>query len=208
MARDYSKKNTSARSKKQKTGKPLKLVLLSFFIGYLTATLFSFDQLGQWLLKQKTAYLDKPAKTSKPVTEKKHVALPKPKFEFYTLLTKEGQSVVPARPVAPVTAAVPSVKPPVVKVEDDHRVSPTKGIAKASYMIQVASFRSKMDAERLKASLTLKDFDVRIVTVSQANGHWYRVITGPYPDKIKAENAQNSIARSEHMMGIIRKQTV
>lgn len=206
MARDYSKPGPSGHHKKNKTSR-FKLVFLSFLVGYLAASLIHLEGIGSWLEKQKTIYFQQPAsqapKKAKPIQK---AELPKPKFEFYTLLTKENQSTSSVKTSAQVKEARPSsvksATSPVAKVEEAH--APLKPTSK--YLIQVASFRNMKDAERLKASLTLKGFDVSINENDQGSNHWYRVVIGPYSDLIKAEKAQTVIARNERVMGIILKQ--
>lgn len=205
MARDYNRKNISRN--KPSSSRPFLLMILFFIAGYLTALLFDPESLGQWVSRQ-TASLE-----NKKVAKKKNLPQPqeerpKPKFEFYTLLTNEHQAskALPTPPVVNPAPAKPVSIPQTVEHKESKTVVSTKSESKEHYVIQVASFKSRQDAERLKATLILQGFDVHLKEVIQANSHWYRVLIGPYPDRKKAENAKAVIARTEHVMGIIRKQ--
>jgi cell division protein FtsN len=76
---------------------------------------------------------------------------------------------------------------------------------KNAYLVQIASFKSKQEAERMKASLALKGFVVSIAVVNQQQAQWYRIILGPYASRTQAEKARSSLAQSEHLAGMIRR---
>lgn len=184
------------------------------------------NALSQWLNHQVLAAKPQakveppPAAKSKP-----QASLPKPKFEFYTLLTKDQQAVAArdkeaanhkadsSTQVAAQTAAeaVNHAKP-VVKIEKEPvkvaEGKPLKPVIadRHAYLIQVASFKARHDAERVKAALTLKGYEVNIAALNQAQGNWYRVILGPYAGKATAEKALSNLARNEHIKGMLRKQ--
>ncbi|KTD23766.1 Sporulation domain-containing protein [Legionella lansingensis] len=223
MARDYGRGRQQGRQKNSGP-KQFLWVLASFLCGYLTATVFDFTSLSSWVHKNILAE-DEPAVQTKLVAKKEE--LPKPKFEFYTLLAKDhGPSPSGARPTLATPAKPglppqnPQVKPPIAPVIAAANnsspglaqapVSEAKPVAlpnrnKESYLVQMASFKSKQEAERLKALLTLKGFEVTIVAAPPQQGGWFRVILGPYPSKTEAEKVQIAVARSEHIKGIIRK---
>ena len=143
------------------------------------------------------------------------VDLNKPKFEFYTLLSKEipasqlQQTELKALPSNPSAKGKPPVEiasPTFVGNKPSKRVSEKKPAPiKTTYLVQVASFQNQKDAEKLKATLILKDYKAFITSISQKQQTWYRVIIGPYTSRQKAEAAQVGLARSEHIMGMIRK---
>lgn len=72
-----------------------------------------------------------------------------------------------------------------------------------NFTVQVASFRERKDAEHMKGLLTLKGFSVFVVAISQPSGNWYRVLVGPYPNRILAQRAQEHLARNERIRGMI-----
>jgi cell division protein FtsN len=74
-----------------------------------------------------------------------------------------------------------------------------------AYLVQVGSFRNMREAERMKAMLVMKGFDVHIASAIQQHVNWYRVIIGPFSSRIEAQQAQGAFARREHVMGMIRK---
>lgn len=214
MAKDYGRRKPG----KQKSSAPKQFfwILASFLGGYLAATVFDFTSLSTWVNNN---ILTK--EEQKPETKQlaRRPELPKPKFEFYTLLAKD-QTVVarptPAKPTPRTAAAAVASAPAAVQkpqpaaavpvVESKPAVSVANAAtAKGSYQIQVASFRNRQDAEHLKAALTLKGFDVNVYNTSQNNVNWFRVIVGPFDSRIDAEKMQLTLARNEHIHGMIRK---
>ncbi len=228
MAREYKKK---ARSKPAgNAGSQLMFVLISFICGYLSASLISFAKLSDWV---KTQALEKSTQvTSASAKKTAQQKLPKPKFEFYTLLANE-QGPNPSTSTAAVSAANPNtvtnasnvmsntaVKsaevakkpnlPPVsspaatVIAAADKTAAhpiPNSTTAKESYSVQIASFGRKDDAEKMKASLILKGFNVNIAVVNQNGINWYRVVIGPYVSRVLAEKASSSLG----IRGMIRR---
>ena len=57
----------------------------------------------------------------------------------------------------------------------------------------------------MKATLVIKGFAVNIAVVSQQKTNWYRVSLGPFHSKDDALRAQTNVARSEHIIGMVRK---
>ncbi|WP_019218251.1 SPOR domain-containing protein [Legionella tunisiensis] len=118
----------------------------------------------------------------------------------------------PSSPVAIASTPTPAAAnqqtqtPAVVTESKPVTVASTN--SKESYLLQLASFKNKQEAERLKAALTLKGFDVHVAMSSQQQGNWFRVILGPFHSRGDAEKARMSIARSERITGMIRKMDV
>lgn len=208
MARDYGRNRPARRGN---TGsKQFLMVLLAFLVGYLTASVFDFVSLSHWvnakLLAQQTN-----ANTPVAHAAVKPAPAPKPKFEFYTLLAN-GRTVTPSAPVKPV-ATLPTVinKPqPLLAAVQPTENKPNISVssAKESYIIQVGSFKTHPEAERMKATLILKGFSASIVPIAQAQVTWFRVIIGPYANQAEAQKAQSDFARNEHVRGMIRKASV
>ena len=74
-----------------------------------------------------------------------------------------------------------------------------------NYVVQVASFKTRYDAEHMKGSLTLKGFEVTVVPVTTpTQGSWFRVVIGPYPNRTLAQKAQVILARTERLNGMVR----
>lgn len=218
MAKDYGRRGPTRR--KSSAPKQLFWMLASFLGGYLTATVFDFTSLSSWVNANILAK-HSPAKPAAKAAVKEP-ELPKPKFEFYTLLAKDGSStrVVPitkptsaaqTKPAAQLAADVGSVRSgvparqvttPASAVVAENK--PTTS-ARETYQIQIASFKNRQDAEHMKASMTLKGFDVTIVAISQPQGNWFRVIVGPFNSRATAEKTQLTLAKSEHLKGMIQK---
>jgi cell division protein FtsN len=139
----------------------------------------------------------------------KTALLPKPKLEFYTLLANENSNgvqpvaVMPTSAPAPATPRVANASVPPATPMEVRALNPI--VAKQGYWVQVGSFRSQKEAEKIKASLTLKGFMVSMTVISQQNTSWYRVGIGPFASFMDAEKAQSSVARTEHVKGMIRK---
>jgi cell division protein FtsN len=56
-------------------------------------------------------------------------------------------------------------------------------------VLQAASFRSRDDAERLRAALLLMDLPAATSATTLSNGQWYRVTVGPFDSQVKAQRA-------------------
>lgn len=91
----------------------------------------------------------------------------KPRFEFYTILS-ELEVFVP-EPEAEAKTKTTAQKPLNI---------PTSGSKK--YLLQAGSFKSKKDAERLKASLALLGVLSSIQSVNINQDNWHRVRIGPF----------------------------
>lgn len=221
MSKDFIKKRqTKARTS---ASRQFLIVLAAYLCGYLTATIFDFTSLTTWVNKHilKTSPIDSGTKLAEHKPD-----LPKPKFEFYTLLAKDSSELIPKTALASrdeVAAATLPTKPEEPPIGMTTATSVTQqaalqtakitdlGLVKATnaqnenYLIQIASFNKRPDAERLKASLLLRGFTASITEVNQRNIMWFRVIVGPFDSRQKAEKAQVYIARTERMKGMIRK---
>lgn len=66
---------------------------------------------------------------------------------------------------------------------------PAGGDAQEEIVLQAASFRSRDDAERLRAALLLLDLPATTSAISLDNGAWHRVTVGPFQSRVKAERA-------------------
>lgn len=216
MAKDYRKHNTSGP--RGSFFRQFLLVLVCFLSGYLSATMFDLNHVMNWLNTQVLSQHN-----NQPIqkTAAQPAQLPKPKFEFYTLLTNDHAAPTqatnnPASITAPSHISSPASATPIdltlnktqATSEIPSQTSDNKamtGASKSTYSVQLGSFKSKVEADRIKATLALKGFPITVVAVSQNNVTWYRVMTGPYSSRMEAERAQSSIAKSERLMGMIRR---
>jgi len=123
----------------------------------------------------------KQAKPPKAEKKKKTPATPKPRFDFYTILP-EMEVVVPE----PEPEMKTPRRPPL-----GEKGGAGKAV-KASYMLQMGSFRKYADADRLKASLALVGIEAEIQRVTVNGGEvFHRVRSGPYSrEKVNALRAR------------------
>lgn len=187
--------------------------------GYLTAAVFDCNQLIKWVNSQ-LAHQSTGEKPQATVMTKAQP--PKPKLEFYTLLAKDQSHLVePSKSTTPQTTvtlnepphqATPSSRDrkgaeplPAITVVDAKPIVPAKSPKQESYLLQIASFKHRFEAERLKAGLTLKGFNVTIVVVSQQQTQWFRVVLGPFHSRQDAEKTKLALVRSEHISGMVRR---
>jgi cell division protein FtsN len=90
----------------------------------------------------------------------------KPRFEFYTILPEMDVPVPESGP-----------RP-----------------AGETYVLQVGSFKTHEEADRLKASLTLLGLQASIQTVTvDGKATWHRVRVGPYQDMAKVNEARRRL---------------
>jgi cell division protein FtsN len=119
-----------------------------------------------------------------------------PTYDFFSSLPEE-EVVVPAQesdapPALPPAASqpAPSASPQPPKTTSAPKPEPAPGTAtdaRSGYLLQLGSFRSAEDAERLKAQLALKSVQTRIQSVTLDSGQTYhRVRTATY-DKAQAQ---------------------
>jgi cell division protein FtsN len=71
--------------------------------------------------------------------------------------------------------------------------APPAAEPRGGYMLQAASFRSRAEADRLRAQLLLSDLPASIGEVSVDNSVWYRVTVGPFPDEAATDVARERL---------------
>lgn len=106
----------------------------------------------------------------------------------------------PAQPVAVVESApiaaesveaaheAEADRPPITEPEPAAEPAATR-----DYMLQAASFRSRSDADRLRAELLLLDLPATTGEVTVGNSVWYRVTVGPFPDQAASDFARERL---------------
>ncbi len=105
---------------------------------------------------------------------------PRPRFEFYTVL--------------------PEMEVPVPEEELPTRGSreQTESKEAATYLLQVASFRSHQEADRLKASLALLGMEAKIQTVTiDSKQTWHRVRLGPFSSLADAHQMRRQLREND-----------
>lgn len=227
MARDYGGRGPAKRKKNA----PHQLIgiLASFLCGYLTATVFDYNSLSNWINHNVLA--EKPEAQPQAKVAPQRPELPKPKFEFYTLLSKDNRApgeishrpstapltkpAVQPQPVQP-AASLPAPSsiqslPKTLAAEPQKQNPPVidsnaqTTVRQGSYSVQLAAFNKRQDAEHLKATLALKGYNASISTIIHHGTNWFRVVLGPFSTFQEADKAQVAMSRSERIKGIIRK---
>ena len=175
MARDYAKRTTSRKPKKQ----PMPgwvWMFAGLLVGLFVAFLVYLQQQGKNPLAGIS--LPKPPVTDTRAVKKEPVPkAPKKEddginFDFYSILP-EQEVVIP---------------------ESELGNTPTPTAEKANYFLQVGSFKSEEDANSRIAELFLLNLEPSIqkVTVNGGNS-WHRVRVGPYTDRRKLDKARRRL---------------
>jgi cell division protein FtsN len=94
----------------------------------------------------------------------------------------------PVAAIPPSESEAEADQPPVTASEPPPTAQPRGG-----YMLQAASFRSRAEADRLRAQLLLSDLPASIGEVSVDNSVWYRVTVGPFPDEAATDVARERL---------------
>jgi cell division protein FtsN len=102
----------------------------------------------------------------------------KSRYDFFTVLP-EMEVVVPEQELD--TRSQPP-EPPAAQADS------------GTYLLQVGSFRTKTDAEQMKAQLALLGFQARIQTVTVNDATWHRVRVGPVIGARQADEARSKLA--------------
>lgn len=63
------------------------------------------------------------------------------------------------------------------------------------YLMQCASFRTRAQAEEMKAKIAFQGLEALIRSSTGSNGDWFRVILGPFDTKRDAEKAKHSLRK-------------
>ena len=115
-------------------------------------------------------------------------------FDFYRLLPKTevqvDESDLPD--ATPPPAERPVDRPAAAIGREAVAASPVR----AAFRVQVGSFRSRNEADRLRATLALNGFESRILTRDTADGTWHRVMLGPFSGRAAAEEARARVSAS------------
>jgi len=195
MTKDY-RSRTSPRARRPNHG--------TGFFWFVTGVVVGAFGVGLAWTLQDTDMAGSPAAPATAAAEQRPSA--KPRFDFYNILP-EMEVVVPDEelvgkpPVIPPKPLSPQKEEPATKaaeaVEEKTASAPTPGASGNSYLLQVASFRTVADAERLKARLALLGIQAQIQQVT-VNGKdtYHRVRTGPYAGKESVTEARALLTRN------------
>jgi len=106
------------------------------------------------------------------------VEIPKPRFDFYTLLPKQ----------------ILEVEEEKLEPAADIRKPPAATALQESFLLQAGSFRQREDAERRRAELLLLGLEPKIEESSSDNGRWFRVYLGPFESHKSMSRARSLTA--------------
>lgn len=126
---------------------------------------------------------------------------PRTRFQFYELLT-EKESVIPDLDVEESPAPAPlQAKTTETKADAAPEVEtpPAAAALRGKYLLQVASFRSHEDADRLKAKLAFLGLEGSIQTILIDDKEtWHRVRVGPYTARAQLEEARATLKANKY----------
>ncbi|HHH44741.1 MAG TPA: SPOR domain-containing protein [Gammaproteobacteria bacterium] len=186
MATDYRRRS---RRKRRPSGPPPWLwaaagLVVGLFVAFLVFLKVSHDQTFS-----EQAALELPAEPVAPARPRTHKAPappPKPRFDFYNLLP-EMEVIVPEETIqgTPTREGVKRVEKP------------------GTYLLQAGSFRSRKQADQLRAKLALLGMETRIQTVSVNHKQsWHRVRVGPF-NNLRDLNQARSLLKKNGIDAIL-----
>jgi hypothetical protein len=105
----------------------------------------------------------------------KHAEVPvkktAPRYDFYTILGKEEEKF-------------------------DHPIEIPAPSSSQKYSLQVASFKSRQDADKLRAELIIQGYNVFLAPIKQGDNTLIRVQVGPFKTLKQAQKIQHELAES------------
>lgn len=181
MAQEYASRRSQASRRKSESRVPA------------WVWLFTGTVLGAFIMFLVRLSEINPSTQNEPVAvEKTKEAKPKqsPRFDFYDLL-KETQVTVP-EPTQ----------------EDIARQKKTSKAATepTEFILQVASFKTAQDAERLRAELILLNLKATTEEAKIRNGEtWHRVLVGPFTSHSKLAKARDTLLSNKHEALVLKR---
>lgn len=179
MSRDFAKKGRApARRTSSASGSSATPPWLWFIAGLVMGAFAA----SLYFIKNPTT-APAPKEEPKPkVTENK---TPKPRFDFYKLL-QESETIVPA------SESINEEKPA--------QQQPTE------YILQVGSFPSADDADKLRAQLILLNLDAHIEKVEIRKGEiWHRVVVGPFATQAALTTARTQLVNNQYNALVLKR---
>lgn len=139
---------------------------------------------------------NKPSPISKKTTSKEEPKEKKQeKYNFYKLLPKL-EVFIPEDETRP--PEIKQKRPPKdIAKKSSGETSSEKTSKGKQYVLQVGSFKSLDDAEKLKANLAFLGLEASIQHITIKNQLWHRVRFGPYSDKQQLSHNQNLLKKND-----------
>ncbi len=120
---------------------------------------------------------------------------PPPRFDFYTLLP-EMEVVIPEEELR---------EPASAEATAGTQPAPAETMGREAYLLQMGSFRSHRDADRMKARLALLDIPAEIQKVTINNKDtFHRVRSGPYQSRSRLNELRSRLQRNNIKSMVIR----
>jgi len=181
MARDYKKRTPTRRN--NKAGSPVWVwMLVGFVLGALSMGLiwlkFSAEPEPRWVNNKKPA-----SETTPEISQEVSKAVRPPTFDFYDLLP-EMEVVIPSDEL--------ETQP--LSTREEEKVKKEK----VRYLLQVGSFRTTQDADKLKASLALLGFQAELEKSQSGSQTWHRVRVGPFISSQALKHAKGLLTKNGH----------
>ncbi len=184
MTRDYAKKKRAAPSRKNSNPIPWWVWLLTgsalgAFIMFLLY-LGKIEPTGKPTTAQSMVKAEPPEPTETPQT-----SIPQPRFDFYKLL-KESEVIVPA-------------------TEPNNAEGNPQTLVKSEYILQVGSFKSANDADKLRVQLILLNLAASTEAVTVRNEDWHRVIVGPFDNQSRLAKARSTLVSNRYNALVLKR---
>ncbi|MGE3298149.1 MAG: SPOR domain-containing protein [Porticoccaceae bacterium] len=128
-------------------------------------------------------------------TDTKAQAEAKPRFDFYTLL-KESEVFVPEVEEPPLVKAPAPPTDPAKKKQEDEKASAEKP-SSYEFILQTGSFRTRGDADSLRARLLLLNLRASVESAGAKPGEvWHRVMVGPFTSQETLARARTALQQN------------
>lgn len=170
VSRTPQKKKNNSPYKKKSAAPTRILTIKTKLIGLLAIALIAGFSYGLWFLKTDTSTKD-PIQVQEESSVKKEQNLPEPPKEKWTY--------------------VENLKTKKVEV-GQYEVKQN-----GPYKMQCGSFKTRAQAESLKAKMAFAGVESQIQTAQGKNNIWYKVVLGPYERKRVAEKDKHKLRNNK-----------
>ncbi len=179
MTRDFAKNKPAPSNKhNRKKGRGQKTSAPAWVWLFTGTALGAFIMFLVYLSSLAPNSENQPLQNSDTSINKK-ASTPKPRFDFYQLL-KESEVSIDTTPSQTTSAG------------------PSKASDTLEYILQVGSFKSSSDADRMRVELILLNLDAQVETVTMRNGEtWNRVLVGPFQSRSMMSKARGTLVSND-----------
>jgi len=213
-------RNQYQKNNKNQSGGQILMILVAFATGYMSYGIIDINHLGT-LFNESVAKMGLSQQHPQAKQEAPKKLAQQPQLEFYTVLARKSEHRVPVGTDLQKMSKPNDLSQPNIQLADNQSLEkkivpvevakaieavPTEeqGAKKGQYVVQLASFRYYSQAEKFRAKLLLKGFDVKITSISRGTLQWYRVMLGPFVNQAEARKAQLAYQTREHTSGMVR----